>query len=165
VDKTQNNPLKISGHPAWASEYTISSNGVRALNVTTNTLCAGGASLGDGRWINVGGNQGVTKGGASGGGPGSIPPYYGGPPYYDYDGGYGVRLLRPCDDSSCQWVDNPDNYLKSRRWYPTVEPLDDGSVIIVGGDMWGGYVNTGELALTLMFVRRAEEHVRPHYPL
>ena len=116
------------------------------MNVKTNTFCAGGASLGDGRWINVGGNVGVTSGGASGGGANSNPPYYGGAPYYDYDGGFGVRLLTPCDDNSCQWVDNRANYLNSRRWYPTVEPLDDGSVIIIGGDMWGGYVNAGEFA-------------------
>jgi hypothetical protein len=138
-----NNPATVGGHPAWATEYTISNNGVRAMDVKTNTFCAGGSSLGDGRWIHVGGNIGVTKGGASGGGSNSNPPYSGGPPYYDYDGGFAVRLISPCDDSRCQWVDNPSNYLKSRRWYPTVEPLDDGSVIIVGGDMWGGYVNAG----------------------
>ena len=136
--------MKVAGHPAWASEYTISSNGVRAMDVKTNTFCAGGASLGDGRWISVGGNVGVTTGGAGGGGPDSNPPYYGGPPYNDYDGGYAVRLLSPCDDSNCQWNDSSSNYLKSRRWYPTVEPIDDGSVIIIGGALWGGFVNAGE---------------------
>jgi hypothetical protein len=57
IDKTENNPLHVDGHPAWASEYTLSTNAVRAMPVRTNTFCAGGASLGDGRWINVGGNQ------------------------------------------------------------------------------------------------------------
>jgi len=65
------------------------------MNVKTNTFCAGGASLGDGRWINVGGNVGVTS---SGGGVNSNLPciYYDGAPYYDYDGGFAVRFLRPC---------------------------------------------------------------------
>lgn len=55
--------MKVAGHPAWASEYGLSNNSVRAMDVYSNTFCAGGASLGDGRWINVGGNQGITWGG------------------------------------------------------------------------------------------------------
>ena len=33
------------------------------MDVVTNTFCAGGNVLGDGRWINIGGNQDVTYGG------------------------------------------------------------------------------------------------------
>jgi hypothetical protein len=44
------------------------------MNAVTNTFCAGGTVMGDGTWINVGGNAGVTYGGdmaddQSGGGP------------------------------------------------------------------------------------------------
>lgn len=28
-----------------------------------------------------------------------------------------------------------------RRWYPTVEALEDGSVVIIGGNQWGGYAS------------------------
>ncbi|KAL7409814.1 glyoxal oxidase N-terminus-domain-containing protein [Mrakia frigida] len=31
--------------------------------------------------------------------------------------------------------------MSSRRWYPTLETLEDGSAIIIGGCSWGGYVN------------------------
>lgn len=36
-------------------------------------------------------------------------------PYHDIDGGLAVRLLDPCDDASCQWADNPANYMTTRR--------------------------------------------------
>lgn len=54
-------------------------------------------------------------------------------PYADWDGGKAVRLLDPCDDESCDWVDDPALYMTSRRWYPTLETLEDGSAIIMGG--------------------------------
>ncbi len=80
LDKTENNPLHINNHPAWASEYSLSTNTIHAMDVCTNTWCAGGGSLGDGRWINVGGNGAVMMGGA---GAGSDKP-----PYFDYDSGF-----------------------------------------------------------------------------
>lgn len=48
-----------------STEYDLNDNTVRAMDVVTNTFCAGGALLGDGNWINVGGNQEVTYGGLS----------------------------------------------------------------------------------------------------
>ena len=71
VDKTEANPLKVSKHPAWASEITLSSNAVRAMDIVTNSFCAGGNFLGDGRMLNVGGNQGITTGGLTPQGEGS----------------------------------------------------------------------------------------------
>ena len=42
------------------------------------------------------------------------------------------RFLTPCnDDDKCEWEDDPDRYMTSRRWYPTLETLEDGSAIIV----------------------------------
>src|SRR5258708_1228866 len=79
VDKTENNPITVNNHPAWATEYPLSTNTIRAMDVRTNSWCAGGGSLGDGRWINVGGNAPVTTGGAEAGEDQS--------PYFDYDGG------------------------------------------------------------------------------
>ncbi|KAF8334887.1 glyoxal oxidase N-terminus-domain-containing protein [Cantharellus anzutake] len=121
LDKVESNSLQVNGHSAFATEYTLSSDGVRGMDVKTNTWCAGGSSLGDGRWISVGGNLGVAG--------------------YDGDGGVGVRFLTPCDGGDCEWDDNPANYISTRRWYVTVEPMDDGGVIIIGGSTYGGYVN------------------------
>jgi len=44
VDKTENNSLQVGGHPAWSAVYNLADNTVRALDVVTNTFCAGGCS-------------------------------------------------------------------------------------------------------------------------
>ncbi|KAF7971613.1 hypothetical protein HWV62_20712 [Athelia sp. TMB] len=103
VDKTEDNPATINGHPAWGSEWSISANEARTMDVITNSFCAGGTVLGNGTWMNVGGNQAVTYGG--------VTLKSGTGPYDDQDGG------------------------KS-------ETLADGSAIILGGDFFGGYVNS-----------------------
>ncbi|KAF4621191.1 hypothetical protein D9613_000262 [Agrocybe pediades] len=133
VDKVENNPTQIKGHPAWASEWALGSNKQRAMDAVTNTFCAGGNVLGNGTWINVGGNQAVTFGGNQ------AASQNGGGPYDDPDGRQSIRLLTPCDDGSCDWVLSPNEI--EQRWYPTVETLQDGSVIILGGCQNGGYVN------------------------
>ena len=70
-----------------------------------------------------------------------------------------------CTDGLCDWTDNGSNYMTTRRWYPTLETLQvrglrrclsvergkgmftwafffqDGTIIIIGGCDWGGYVN------------------------
>jgi len=137
VDKVENNPISVSGHPAWATEYDIETNTYRAMDIVTNTFCAGGNILGDGSWINVGGNQPVKSGG--------VTYVTGDPddPYQNEDGGQSVRLFSPCTDGSCEWTTNPVP-MTTRRWYPTVEGLEDGSVMIIGGDKFGGFVNSEE---------------------
>lgn len=41
-------------------------------------------------------------------------------------------FLDPCDDNDdCQWGDYQALYMTTRRWYPTLETLEDGSAIIV----------------------------------
>ncbi|KAI0779446.1 copper radical oxidase [Fomes fomentarius] len=134
VDKVENNPTKINGHPAWAAEYSISKNKGRAMDVITNSFCAGGVVLGNGTWLNVGGNQAVKKGGVQ------ADSQNGGGEYDDPDGG--KSLVNPCDDESCEWTLSAD--MSTRRWYPTLETLEDGSAIILGGCDWGGYVNQKE---------------------
>ena len=73
--------------------------------------------------------------------------------YEDTDGGTAIRMLNPCEDESCEWIQGTTSYsvtggtggwlqMTSRRWYPTVEVLEDGSMMIIGGDKNGGYVNT-----------------------
>ncbi|THH26759.1 hypothetical protein EUX98_g7431 [Antrodiella citrinella] len=133
VDKTERNPTPINGHPAWASEYDINSDNGRPMDIVTNSFCAGGNVLGNGTWLNAGGNQAVTFGGLT------APSQNGGAPYDDLDGGQSLRLLTPCDDGSCDWTIQGE--MTTRRWYPTLETLEDGSIIILGGCAWGGFVN------------------------
>lgn len=134
IDKVEGNPTLIDGHPAWASEWTLGSNTQRAMDAVTNTFCAGGNVLGNGTWLNVGGNQAVTYGGQ----PASNQVGNGGP-YFDPDGRNSIRLLTPCEDGSCDWFLSPFQTLQ--RWYPTLETLENGTMIILGGCTNGGYVN------------------------
>ncbi|CAE7079095.1 unnamed protein product [Rhizoctonia solani] len=136
VDKTENNPPKVGSpsHPAWATEYDVDTNEFRAMDVVTNSFCAGGAVLGNGTWLNVGGNQAITWGGLT-----ASSQTGNSGPYYNADGGKAIRLLDPCQDKKCNWVEAT---MSTRRWYPTLETLDDGSMIIIGGNQWGGFVNS-----------------------
>ncbi|KAI0373953.1 DUF1929-domain-containing protein [Pilatotrama ljubarskyi] len=134
IDKTEANPAQVNGHPAWAAEFSISQKAGRAMDIVTNTFCAGGNVLANGTWINVGGNMAVTAGGAT-----ADSQITGGQPYEDPDGGKSMRMLTPCDDGNCEWV--LFGQMSTRRWYPTLETLDDGSIIIIGGAQWGGFVN------------------------
>ncbi|KIJ49410.1 copper radical oxidase [Sphaerobolus stellatus SS14] len=139
IDKVENNPTPINGHPAWAAEYDLETNSARPMDIVTNTFCAGGSSLGNGTWLNIGGNQAVTWGGQQ------APTQLGtSGPYFDPDGGLSIRLLDPCDSGDCNWVVPADLAMTTRRWYPSVETLEDGSVIIIGGDMWGGFINSAD---------------------
>ncbi|KAG6850141.1 hypothetical protein H0H93_000526 [Arthromyces matolae] len=142
VDKVENNPTRLGDHPAWASGWTLDSNDQRPMDAVTNTFCAGGNVLGNGTWVNVGGNQAVTYGGLA------AASQNGGGPYDDPDGRQSIRLLTPCDDGTCDWVLSPAQ--ADQRWYPTlsvfgvnflIETLEDGTIIILGGCRWGGYVN------------------------
>lgn len=66
------------------------------MDVATNTFCAGGAYLGDGRLLNIGGNQAVVPGGdALVNGAAN--------PYKNLDGAFAVRTLTPGDGS--EWSD------------------------------------------------------------
>ncbi|WVQ99832.1 hypothetical protein IAU59_006975 [Kwoniella sp. CBS 9459] len=149
LDKTENNPIEITGrygtHAAWATEYDIETNEYRTMDVFSNTFCAGGGVLGNGTWVVFGGNQPVTTGGVASTDAAA---------YSDTDGGTAIRMLNPCTDESCEYIQGETSYLTTdpntggwlqmtgRRWYPMVEALPDGSLIIIGGDKNGGYVNT-----------------------
>ncbi|GJE94392.1 glyoxal oxidase and galactose oxidase domain-containing protein [Phanerochaete sordida] len=134
IDKVENNAAQLDGHPAWASRYALASNKGTAMDAITNTFCAGGGVLANGSWLVVGGNQAVTTGGDP-----ASSQNGGAAPYHDPDGGKSLRLLTPCDDDSCQW--ELVGQMSTRRWYASVETLDDGRVIIMGGDANGGFVN------------------------
>jgi len=138
VDKTENNGnnLNINGHPAYSVVWDTDTYQPTPLDTITNAFCAGGTVLANGTWLNTGGNSRV--------GPGGLPP---GPDMPDSElyesqaGGTSVRFMEPClGDAECSWVENP-NYMTTARWYPALETLQDGSAILVGGCLYGGYVN------------------------
>lgn len=106
----------------WATEYDNDSNTYRPMDIVTNSFCAGGNVLGNGTWINVGGNQAIGYGGLN------ANPLTG--PYTDGDGGKATRRL-DCSSGTCEWIDDGSNYMTTRRWYPTLETLEDGTIIIV----------------------------------
>lgn len=142
VDKTERNPASVNGHPAWATEYDIETNTYRTMDIVTNSFCAGGNVLGNGTWINIGGNQAIGYGGLN------ADPLTG--PYKDGDGGKATRRLDVCADGTCDWTDDGSNYMTTRRWYPTLETLEDGSMIVV---------STLELHLT-RYSEETDEEVR-----
>ncbi|PWN42239.1 Glyoxaloxidase 2, partial [Ceraceosorus guamensis] len=132
LDKTENNPVSVAGHPAWAVAYNYNANTYRTMDVTSNTFCAGGMTLGDGRWIVVGGNKAVGAGG--------VDAKAGAAPYKSTNGGKSIRLLHPCSGNDCAFKEKTSNSLSKERWYATVEPLRDGHVAILGGMRDGGFV-------------------------
>ncbi|RSH80521.1 uncharacterized protein EHS24_009101 [Apiotrichum porosum] len=135
-----NTMVQINGHPAWASEVDLTTWEARAMDVTSNSFCAGGTVLGNGTWLNVGGNQAVIANGDSAGAAGSAAQS-GDNVYGDADGRKAVRILDPDNNGQSEWVDNSVNYMTTERWYPTLETLEDGTAIIFGGCQNGGYVN------------------------
>ncbi|RSH89553.1 hypothetical protein EHS25_002104 [Saitozyma podzolica] len=145
LDKTENNSLTVttSGvtHPAWGVSYDLNTNAVTPMEVTSNTFCAGGLSVGNGSWVVFGGNQPVTYQGVAVSDTTNNPS--GANPYDDADGGAAIRLLTPCEDDSCGWQEGGSALtMSSKRWYPTIEGLADGSLVVLGGDTNGGYVST-----------------------
>lgn len=143
LDKTERNPTLAPGknHPAWASVIDLDTFESAPLDVRTNTFCAGGTVLGNGTWLNAGGNKAVKEGGQDAGPLGSAARVDGDNVYGNVDGGKAVRVL-DCDNAGeCTWYDNARNYMKFERWYPTLETLEDGSAMIMAGCIDGGYVN------------------------
>ncbi|KAF7433618.1 hypothetical protein PC9H_005579 [Pleurotus ostreatus] len=120
-DKVERNPLMVNGHAAWAAEIDLPSRTVRPLNPITNTWCATGSFLGNGTFINSGGNPMVGAGA---------------------NGLQGLRMFNPCDDGTCDIMENTRRIrLTSNRWYPSSARLEDGSVMILGGSVSGGFIN------------------------
>lgn len=132
VDKVEHNPLVINGHPAWGALYNLRTHSVKPLSMQSNSFCAGGSFLGNGTMLNVGGNPVVEDF--------TAPTDFG-----DVDGIQAVRLLHPCDSEDvdgCNIIDDPSRiHLASPRWYATVVRISDGSVMVIGGSIKGGWMN------------------------
>ncbi|KAJ7036655.1 glyoxal oxidase N-terminus-domain-containing protein [Mycena alexandri] len=121
-DKVEHNPLTVNGHVAWAVELDLNTQVVRALNPLSNSWCATGSFLGNGTLVNSGGNPVVITGA---------------------NGLQGLRLFTPCTDGTCDVYENPTRIrLSSNRWYPASVRIEDGSIIIFGGSVSGGFINS-----------------------
>ncbi|KAG8740868.1 hypothetical protein FRC10_003823 [Ceratobasidium sp. 414] len=129
IDKVEHNPLSVNGHPAWGAIYNLEKHTVRPLDMQTNSFCAGGGFLGNGTLINVGGNPVVED-------------TTGSTDFGDKDGLQAIRLYTPCSGGTCDIYENPNRLrMKSPRWYSSTTRLEDGSVMIIGGAMRGGWTN------------------------
>lgn len=87
--------------------------------------------MGNGSWLNVGGNQAIVAGGVA---SSDANVTEGAGVYDDYSGGRATRVITPCDDETCNWTEDVDG-IPLNRWYPSLETLEDGSVIIIGGEV------------------------------
>ncbi|KAF8210896.1 glyoxal oxidase N-terminus-domain-containing protein [Mycena galopus ATCC 62051] len=120
-DKVEHNALTVNGHVAWAVELDLNTHQVRALNPLSNSWCATGSFIGNGTLVNSGGNPIVITGA---------------------NGLQGLRLFTPCTDGTCDVYENPTRIrLSSPRWYPSSVRIEDGSMIVFGGSVAGGFIN------------------------
>jgi hypothetical protein len=118
------------------------------MDVPSNVFCASGMHLPNGSYVTFGGNSAVGRGGNAGSqiGPTGVPSWDA--EYQDFDGSKAIRILNPCsnsdnfNDPSCQWFDDANVLaMQKRRWYSTAEALADGSIVLIGGFVNGGYIN------------------------
>ncbi|KAF9451543.1 copper radical oxidase [Macrolepiota fuliginosa MF-IS2] len=146
LDKAEGNAQMIAGHPAWGSVWDMNTHQVDLMDVKSNVFCSSGMHLPNGSWVTFGGNSAVGRGGNTQTNNG-VPVDWD-PVYQDFDGAKAIRVLNPCNstdnfnDPSCQWFDDATVLaMQRRRWYSAAEALQDGTIIIIGGFVNGGYVN------------------------
>ncbi|KAJ7247167.1 glyoxal oxidase N-terminus-domain-containing protein [Mycena haematopus] len=149
MDKAEGNTAQVNGHPAWGAVWDINTHQATVMDIATNTFCSSGYHLPNGSFVTFGGNGAIGPGGNIG-----SEQYPGGhsaewdATYQDFDGAKSIRILNPCTDSddftsaNCQWFDNPAVLsMQMKRWYSAAEALGDGTIVIIGGFVNGGYVN------------------------
>lgn len=177
LDKVENNAAQIDGHPAWAAEWyvlehphrafiqpffnrTLSTNKVTLMPQMTNTFCAAGMHMPNGSWATFGGNKAVGPSCNPNGGACGYDPTYG-----DNDGATAVRLLNPCPaGQTCEWKDDLTLNLAKKRWYPGIEALGDGSVVLIGGFVNGGYINRNYPNVDPLYSKGAAEPTFEFWP-
>lgn len=148
LDKAEGNAAQVNGHPAWGAVWDIATQQATVMDVASNTFCASGMHLPNGSYAAFGGNSAVNRGGGFGSqkGPDGVPAWDA--EYQDFDGSRAIRILNPCknsdnfNDPNCQWFDNPQALaMQKRRWYSSAEALADGTIVLIGGFVDGGYIN------------------------
>lgn len=130
IDKAEENEAKLdSGISAFSTLYDLETNTYRTLVLETNTFCSAGGFLSNGTFISTGGAESRSVWKAA-------------------RGHQSIRYFPPhCkdkDESSCvkEWTEYPTGKMYSNRWYPTVEQLPEGNLIIIGGSNAGTKYNT-----------------------
>ncbi|KAG6915316.1 hypothetical protein DXG01_012177, partial [Tephrocybe rancida] len=171
LDKAEGNAAQVAGHPAWGSVWDIASHQATIMDVRTNVFCASGMHLPNGSYVTFGGNGAIGRGGAIGSqrnpsGNGAWDSEYG-----DFDGSKAIRILNPCTSSdnfastNCQWFDQPELLsMQKQRWYSTAEALADGSLVLIGGFVNGGYINRNYPNNDPQFEGGAAENTYEFYP-
>ncbi|KAK7513250.1 glyoxal oxidase [Phyllosticta citriasiana] len=125
LDKVENyTQIKLgNGQYAYSVEYDPEFNTYVPLSYKTNAFCAGGAYLADGTFLALGGNGPLDF----------IDPTV-------TDGFNGIRYLKRdvngTDLDGQNWSE-PGNKLASKRWYPSVQTLADGSIFVASGSLNG----------------------------
>ncbi|KAF8208772.1 glyoxal oxidase N-terminus-domain-containing protein [Mycena galopus ATCC 62051] len=149
LDKAEGNAAQVNGHPAWGAVWDMNTHVATVMDVESNVFCASGYHLPNGSFATFGGNGAIGPGGNigsevnPGGGSGEWDATY-----QDFDGSRAIRILNPCTDANdfssteCQWFDNSAVLsMQKKRWYSAAEALADGTVVIIGGFVNGGYIN------------------------
>jgi len=131
------------------------------IDIQTNAFCAAGMHLPNGSYAVFGGNGAIGPGGNNSA-SGSSPAFD--PIYRDYDGTRAIRIFNPCDENgSCFFYDN-NTQLAKKRWYPSAEPMADGTVVIIGGFSLGGYINRNYPNIDPAYEGGAAEPTYEFYP-
>ncbi|TFK47067.1 DUF1929-domain-containing protein [Heliocybe sulcata] len=148
IDKVEGNAAQINGHAASAAVWDINSRTAEVMNLVTNAFCASGMHLPNGSYATFGGNGAIGPGGNIGSQRNAAGSGAYDDTYQDYDGTKSIRVLNPCtssdnfDSTQCQWFDDPAVLsMQKQRWYSAAEPMADGTVVLIGGFVNGGYIN------------------------
>ncbi|QRW18226.1 glyoxal oxidase [Rhizoctonia solani] len=147
MDKVEGNAQIINGHPAWGAEWDIATNKATPMDMNSNVFCASGMHFPNGSFATFGGNGAIGPGGN------------------DYDGTKAIRILDPCTTGNCAWFDNANVLaMQRKRWYSTAEPLADGSIILIGGFVNGGYINRNTPNIDPAYEGGAAEPTYEYWP-
>ncbi|RPD67533.1 glyoxal oxidase precursor [Lentinus tigrinus ALCF2SS1-6] len=146
-DRASDDPLQINGHSAWGALWNLETSNVTAIDVVTNSFCAGGALLSNGTMASIGGDQTGFPGNPV------IKP-----------GNQAIRLLGPCSSPTgedCTLFEDPNLVLQAERWYPSAIRIFDGSLLIAGGMHVEAVFYNVDPENSFEFFPRKEESVRP----
>ncbi|KAF9093470.1 hypothetical protein BGX23_003291 [Mortierella sp. AD031] len=130
-------------HFAWSTEFSATDGQWRSLDVKSNMFCSAGGYLPDGTIVSVAGGQ----------------------PSDEVQQGYdGIRLYKPCNGIQCDWKQDFNVHLQEKRWYPTVESLANGDLVILGGSNHAASINN-ERVNTIDFPFLVETLPHNLYPI
>ena len=144
----------------------------QVMDIMTNTFCASGYHLPNGSYATFGGNGAVGPGGNMGSQlePGGYTAAWDST-YQDFDGRQAIRIINPClnsdnfNSAQCQWYDNPTVLsMQATRWYSSAEALGNGTIVLIGGFVNGGYINRNYPNNDPQFEGGAAENTFEFYP-